>query len=126
MTIGRHTLCKILLAALLPVSISACAPDAWNAGDPFNAFLGQVRDKCWNEPIGRKGIPQLMPTPNQVDDSFMDLLSQLYYGKISEQGFRSMLEGFLGARPDSPGANCIVQQLPARAPAAPGLTPFSK
>ena len=126
MTIDCRLLRNSLLALLTSLAMSACAPDAWNASDPFNSFLAQVRNNCWNEPIGRKGIPQLMPTPNQVDDSFMDLLSQLYYGKISEQGFRSMLEGFLGARPDSPGANCIIQQRPARTPAAPGMTPFSR
>jgi hypothetical protein len=126
MTTGRHSLRKLLLAALIPASIAACAPDAWNAKDPFGAYLDQVRNNCWNEMIGRRSIPDLMPTPNQVDDSFMDLLSQLYYGKISEGGFRSMLEGFLGAKPDSPGVSCLIQQLPARAPKAPGLTPFSR
>lgn len=126
MIINRRLLRTTLLAALFPVAIGACAPDAWNASDPFGTFLGQVRNNCWNEQIGRRSIPQLMPTPNNIDDSFMDLLSQLYFGKISVGGFRSMLEGFLDARPDSSGVNCILQQLPARAPAAPGLTPFSR
>jgi hypothetical protein len=124
MTLDCRLLRNTFLGLLVPVALGACAPDAWNAKDPFGAYLDQVRNNCWNERVGRRSIPDLMPTPNNIDDSFMDLLSQLYYGKISLGGFRSMLEGFLDAQPDSPGVNCIIQQLPARAPAAPGMTPF--
>jgi hypothetical protein len=126
MTIDRLMLRNTLFGMLIPLALGACAPDAWNASDPFSDFLDQVRNKCWNEQIGRRGIPQLMPTPNQVEPSFMDMTSRLYFGKITEQEYRSSLEGFLGAKPDSPGINCIIQQLPPRAPAAPKPTPFSR
>jgi hypothetical protein len=106
----------LLLPALLPLALAACAPDAWNASDPYGDFLTQVRDKCWKTQLGRTDIPQLMPMPNQVDDYFMDLTSRFYYGKISEQSYLSALEGFYDARPDSTGVRCILAQMPARAP----------
>ena len=105
-----------LLAALLPLALAACAPDAWNASDPYGDFLTQVRNKCWDTRIGRTDIPQLMPLPSQVDDYFMDLTSRLYSGKITVQSYRSTLGAFYDAPPDASGIECILSLLPPRAP----------
>jgi hypothetical protein len=103
---------RALGIALLPLAFSACAPGAWKSDDPYQAFLTQIRDKCWNTQLGRKGIPQLMPGPYTIDDYFMDVTSRFYNGRISETGYVSALEGMYGAKPDSTGVTCILNQMP--------------
>ncbi len=119
----RNPLSRQLLMALLPLLLTACAPDAWKPDSPFDAFLGQVRNTCWNKQVGRTSIDRLMPTPNQVDDYFMDVTSRLYHGRISEASYLSALGGLYDAQPDSPGVQCILGLLPERVPPPPSALP---
>jgi len=114
----------LLVRALAPVALSlvlgACAPDAWKPDDPYQAFLTQVRQKCWDTQFGRKAMPQLMPDPYTVDDYFMDVTGRFYRGQISEQSYRSALEGMYGAKSDSTGIRCLLEQMPKSLSAPPG------
>jgi len=119
----RSRASRCFLTALLPLTLAACAPDAWKPDSPFDAFLGEVRNTCWNKQVGRTTIDVLMPTLYQVDDYFMDITSRLYHGRISEASYLSALAGFYDAQPDSPGVRCILGLLPGRAPTPPSTLP---
>ena len=62
----------ILLAALLPLALAACAPDAWRPESPYDAFIDQVQKKCFDQSIGLKAIgPDLLPFPGWPTAPFL-------------------------------------------------------
>jgi hypothetical protein len=94
------------LAMLFSVMLAACAPDAFKASSPFDAYLTQIQTACAFKNIGRMVIP-----PNSqlvVDPLFQDLTSRFYFGKISQAGYVDGLSGSFDARPDAPGIVCIL------------------
>lgn len=74
---------RFVSIALLILLLAACAPDAWRSDSPYDAFLDQVRIKCWDTRLGSTTIPELMPDAMTTDVYFMDLTSRFYNGQIS-------------------------------------------
>lgn len=107
---------RSLALALMSLTLAACAPDAWRPDSPYDAFLNQVRVKCWNTRIGSSTIPELMPDAVTTDPYFLDVTSRFYNGKISRESFIGALEGSYGARPDSTGIQCLLAQMSQPAP----------
>jgi hypothetical protein len=97
---------RALVAALLPVALAACAPDAWRPDDPFEAFLDQVQNKCGEMRIGSRSIGgDLLQDP---DPYFLDVTSRYYHRKISGQNYAEALAGSFGTTSDSPGILCVL------------------
>ena len=103
-----------LLAALLPFGMSACAPDAWRPDSPYEAFLDQVQQKCWNLDIGSQEINSLLSGSgaNSSGDYFIDLTSRMFNGQISVDNYVDTLTAFYNTKPDSPGIRCVLAQMP--------------
>lgn len=103
-----------LLAALLPFAISACAPDAWRPDSPYEAFLNQVQQQCWNLDIGGQEINGLLSGSGagSSGDYFIDLTSRMFNGQISVDNYVDTLTAFYNTKPDSPGIRCVLAQMP--------------
>jgi hypothetical protein len=104
-----------LLAALLPFGMSACAPDAWRSDSPYEAFLDQVQQKCWNLDIGGREINGLLSGSSGATSSgeyFIDLTSRMFNGQISADNYAETLAAFYNTKPDSPGIRCVLAQMP--------------
>jgi hypothetical protein len=107
---GRRQRC--IGIALLALTLAACAPDAWRSDSRYDAFLDQIRIKCWDTRLGSTTIPELMPDAMTTDAYFMDVTSRFYNGQISQENYIGALEGSYAARPDSTGIQCILTQMP--------------
>lgn len=103
-----------LLAASLSLAVSACAPDAWRPDSPYEAFLDQVQQKCWNLDIGGQEINGLLSGSgaNSSGDYFIDLTSRMFNGRISVDNYVDTLTAFYNTKPDSPGIRCVLAQMP--------------
>ena len=113
MTNALHTR-RTLLAFALSLSLAACAPDAWRPDSPYEAFLNQVQNKCWNLDLGGRDINSLLnDSSNAATDAyFLDLTSRYFNGRISRENYVDTLSTNYNTSPDSPGIRCILQQMP--------------
>jgi len=104
----------LLPALVLALPLAACAPDAWRPDSPYEAFLGQVQNKCWNLDIGGREINSLLSGGSDASTSaaFLDLTSRYFNGRISRQNYVDALAAYYNASPDSPGIRCILDQMP--------------
>lgn len=104
--------------------ISACAPDAWqNArAQQFNAFLDTVAARCQPLWIGSTLYPNFDASAGPAGryDQVLDLLSQLFYQRISPADFRSAMQASWSDARTAASTECIIAQLPADRPTAPG------
>lgn len=101
-----------LVAALLPLLVSACAPDAWRPDNPYDAFLSAIQTRCGDLQIGNRRIgDDLISGP---DAYFLDVTSRYYHREISGWNYANALAASFGGAPDSPGIRCIldVQRTP--------------
>ena len=97
---------RALVAALFPVVLAACAPDAWRPDDPFEAFLDQVQRKCGEMRIGSRSIGGDLL--QNADAYFLDITSRYYHREISGRSYAEALAGSFGTTPDSPGILCVL------------------
>jgi len=106
---------RTLLAAALSLPLAACSPDAWRPDSPYEAFLNQVRNKCWNLDLGGREINSLLNPPGNAGTGpyFLDLTSRFFNGAISQDNYVDALSASYNTPPDSPGIRCILQQMPA-------------
>ena len=105
---------RVFLAFALSLPLAACAPDAWRPDSPYEAFLDQVQNKCWNLDIGGREINSLLSSQSDAATGavFLDLTSRFYNGIISQQKYIDTLTGYYNAPASSPGIRCILDQLP--------------
>jgi hypothetical protein len=109
-------LSRMCVALALTLPVAACAPDAWRPDSPYEAFLSQVQNKCWNLDLGTHEINGLL---NGSDDAtsastyFLDLTSRFFNGRITEDNYVGALSTFFNTKPYSPAINCILAQMPA-------------
>ena len=98
-------------AALLPVALAGCAPDAWKPNPNFNAFLNQVERECGTSRIGELTVSQLMnPGSAQYSAYFVDLTSRFDLGRISVEEYVLGISSTFNTVRDSAGIRCIVNQ----------------
>ncbi len=97
-------------AAVLPLALSACAPDAWKANPNYDAFVNQILRNCGNKSMGEFTVSNLM---NQDDPGysvyFYDLTSRWGQNRISTQDYIQGVMSVGGGR-ESDGLKCIVAQ----------------
>jgi hypothetical protein len=105
---------RSFLIVLMPLTLAACASDAWHSDDPFDAFLDQVRIKCRDARLGDVTIPELMPDAMTTNDYFMDVTSRFYHGQIPRSSYVEALQATYLAGPDAPGIQCILKQMPQK------------
>ncbi len=110
---------RTAFAATLVLSMTGCAPDAWNnvQATGFNAFLNRIATECAPLHAG-----QFVVTPNFQDpsydqdtddiyDQWLDQTSRLYYGRISPQTYITNVGNLFDAR-SAQSAQCTVTKLP--------------
>jgi hypothetical protein len=107
-----------LLAAAGACALAACAPDAVTniRATGFNAFLNQIATSCKPLLIGSRDIGYAIQHESTGNDDkynyFLDLTSQLYYGRTSPEAYRSGISGFLGGGSDTNRSlDCIMSNL---------------
>ena len=110
----RKTLALPIAVAMM---LGGCAPDAWNnrQATGFNGFVNQIGQQCAPMMLGRYEMSQQIQR-NAMDDNyiyFLDQTSRVYYGKITQDAYRSSINGFFegGATTDA-SINCILSKLP--------------
>lgn len=121
------------LAALIALAagvLSACAPDAWNSvqATGYNAFLNKIATVCQPMMIGSYNMSWKILHNDSSDESnynyFLDLTSQLYYGKTSPEAYRSGVSGFLGGGADTNHSlDCIIATLGTQRASSGGAPP---
>ena len=116
---------RVSMALALALPLAACAPDAWRPDSPYEAFLNQVQNKCWNLDLGGQEINSLLSGggASSSGDYFIDLTSRMFNGQISVANYVDTLSAFYNTKPDSPGIRCILQQMPPAAPPPPTTVP---
>lgn len=105
---------RAYLALALSFPLAACAPDAWRPDSPYEAFLDQVQNKCWNLDIGGREINSLLSSQSDAATGavFLDLTSRYFNGRITRENYVEALAANYNARPDSPGIRCVLDQMP--------------
>ncbi len=113
---ARHPRAAAVLTAAL--ALAACAPDAMNnvQATGYNAFLTTIATGCKPLLIGSRDMSEKILGNQSSDDSnynyFLDVTSQLYYGKVSAEAYRSGVSGFLGGGADTNRSlDCILATL---------------
>jgi hypothetical protein len=106
---------RLVLLSALVVSVSGCAPGAWNAQTGYDTFMNTIATAC---PQRIHGVE--ISTLENNDASFLDINSRLYYGKISPDQFREYVNGFYSDSPETNQAiDCIIAHVPKTPPAPP-------
>ncbi len=115
--IGRVGVLALALACAVGV-LSGCAPEAWNnvQATGYDAFLNKIATSCSPLMIGSRDMSFKILHNDSSDDSnynyFLDLTSQLYYGRTSPEAYRSGISGFLGGGADTTRSlDCIMANL---------------
>ncbi len=107
---------NMCVGLVLTLAVAACAPDAWRSDSPYEAFLNQVQNKCWNLDLGTHEINSLLSGNDDAASSstyFLDLTSRFFNGRISEDNYVGALSTFFNTQPYSPAIKCILAQMPA-------------
>ena len=98
------------LAALLPLALGACAPDAWKANPNYDAFVNQILRNCGNLRLGEPTVSDLMNQDNATFSAyFYDLTARWGQNKISTADY---VQGVMsvGGGSESAALKCIVAQ----------------
>jgi hypothetical protein len=107
---ATRRLSRLAAALLLPIVLSACAPDAWKNNPNYDAFVNQILRNCGNKSIGEFTVSNMM---NQDDPGysvyFYDLTSRWGQNRISTQDYIQGVMSVGGGR-ESDGLKCIVAQ----------------
>jgi len=100
-----------LMMTCSSVLLSACAPDAWKPANKFDAFLNEVQNACYYDPVGTNTVGNLL-NANASDDAsyFIDETSRLYYGKITPQNWTLAITGQMDANATDRGVKCVLNE----------------
>jgi hypothetical protein len=95
---------------LIALAVTACAPDSWRPDPEFNRWAGRVTRECHPLTIGKEPLDSRFR-----QETFLNLTSRLYAGRINVQQYTNSLDSFY------PGNNraaieCIVSRLPPTPP----------
>lgn len=111
-----------MLAALLAVAVTACAPDAWRPDPGYETFLDQVQSQCGAERIGSRSIGA-----DLIQDAyFLDVTSRFYHGEMARNDYANSLAGSFGGAADGAGIVCILAQAPNEVSSPPPRMPGYK
>jgi hypothetical protein len=116
---------RIAVAATLAATLAGCAPDAVRSVEAtgFNAYMKKLGQVCQPLLIGSADVGEWIRMNDMSVNNynyFVDVTSKLYYNRLTQDGYRQAVVGFLG-----PGSSnersfeCIFRNLPADRPSAP-------
>jgi hypothetical protein len=120
---------RFLCPALLALALAGCAPDAWNSRQAtgFNAFLNSAAQACEPLRMGARDIGEAIRRGSVASSDysyFLDVTSQLYYGRLDPDAYRRNIVGFFGPGEDtSRSIDCILAKAAANRPTPPGAPP---
>jgi hypothetical protein len=117
------SLCRLAITWASFALLAACAPDAWQnvRAKEFNAYLDTVAAKCQPLWIGSTLYRRLDASegpPGQYDQ-LLDLMSRLFYQRISPAEFRASMPIMAGDSRSAASVECMIAQLPAERPISP-------
>ncbi len=119
--------------ACAAIALSGCAPEAWNnvQATGYDAFLNKIATACNPLLIGSRDMSFKILHNDSSDDSnynyFLDLTSQLYYGRTPPDAYRSGISGFLGGGADTNRSlDCIMANLAEQRAKSGGAPPPPK
>lgn len=98
------------LAAILPLALGACAPDAWKSNPSYDAFVDQILRNCGNMRLGELTVSDLLNQDSATSSAyFYDLTARWGQNRISTADY---IEGVMsvGGGRESPALKCIVAQ----------------
>ena len=103
-------------ALIVVVSLALCgcggdvaSPDALVENPGADAFLTRIASACADKSVGNNQLNWLI---NESDDSyFVDETSKLYFGKVSQEQYRSDINGFYPTGSNDAALECIFSQL---------------
>jgi hypothetical protein len=114
----RTPLFSLVTVAAFAGTLTGCAPDAYTnvKATGYNAFLNQIAVSCKPLLIGARDMGYAIQHESSGGDDkysyFIDLTSQLYYGRTSPEAYRSGISGFLGGGADTNRSlDCIMSNL---------------
>ena len=108
MNLRRRGLAALCGAAVL----AACAPDAWRAGNDYDAFLNKVSEACYYDAFGATNVGTLLqPGGSGPQIYFIDETSRLYYGKITKQNWLLAITSQFQVNESDKGVKCILAEL---------------
>ena len=103
---------RLVAAAMLPMALGACAPDAWKPSAGQDAFLDQVQRACGNQRMGEATVNDMLdPNSPMFSVVLVDVTSRWNLGKISTAEYIQSVKAVHGG-PDSAGLKCILAQKP--------------
>lgn len=113
--------------ALLALALAGCATDAWNSRQAtgLNGFLNDVAQACEPLRMGARDMGEAIRRGSVASSDysyFLDVTSQLYYGRLAPDAYRRSIVGFFGPGEDtSRSVDCILAKVPANRPAPPAM-----
>lgn len=119
MTVRRCRIAAVATAAL----IAACAPDEYKPSPGYDGFLDLIGHVCYPDTIGGVLVKELAQgnASGDVASGFLDWTSDLYYGKLSPEGYRQNILAFTsGGAATNKGIDCVIANLPGARPGALG------
>jgi len=117
MTRHRRFIAAVAGAALL----ASCAPDEFKPSPGYDGFLDLISRVCYPQTIGGILVKELAQgnASGGIASGFLDWTSDLYYGKLSPEGYRQNILAFTsGGTATNKGIDCVIANLPGSRPAA--------
>jgi len=105
---GHRTLTLGILATAVAALTAACAPRDVGPEPGFDGWVNELGQVCYPNSIGSVQIRQLF-----YQAAFIDLASRLYYGKITPDQFRGMVQTFYPGD-NKAAVDCIISRLPKK------------
>jgi len=116
---------RIAVAATLAVAVAGCAPDAVRSVDAtgFNGYMKKLGQVCQPLLIGSADVGEWIRMNDMSVNNynyFVDVTSKLYYNRLTQEGYRQAVVGFLGPGSSNDRSfDCIFRNLPPDRPNAP-------
>lgn len=103
---------RLAAAALLPLSLAACAPDAWKYNPNISAFYNRVLQHCGEMALGPVSVQMLINQDANYATGpiFLDTLSDYDSGKLRTPAFVSAMSSAARIPEDAPVIRCITAQ----------------
>ena len=103
---------RLALAAMLPLVLTACAPDAWKPSPGVNSFVDKVQRVCGTKRMGEPTINDLLDPNSPVFSLyFLDMRSRWDAGPVSTPDYRTAMSTIAGGGV-SDGLKCILALKP--------------
>ena len=116
---------RLAVAATLAMVAAGCAPDAVRSAQAtgFNAYMKKIGQVCQPLQIGSADVGEWIRMNDMSVNNynyFVDVTSKLYYNRLTQEGYRQAVVGFLGPGSSNDRSfDCIFRNLPPDRPNAP-------